>query len=223
MYERFTDRARKIMQLANEEAQRFDHPYIGTEHILLGLVKEGTGVAANVLQNLDVVLRDVRRQVETIVQAGPDKILSGKLPLTLQAKQLVQYAIEEARGLHHNYVGTEHLLLGLIRDHETVAAQVLHNLGLTLAIIRAELLAILGHNMQTTDAIALSIPLQSQDLSNRKLRASTLLQTVIDLIADMKEDSVSNKQFNLAAELRDKEGKLREIQQWLASQKNNET
>ena len=129
MYERFTDRARKVMQLANQEAQRFNHEYIGTEHILLGLVKEGSGVAANVLKNLDIDLRKIRLEVEKIVQAGPDMVTMGKLPQTPRAKKVIEYSIEEARNLNHNYVGTEHLLLGLLREQEGVAAQVLMNLG----------------------------------------------------------------------------------------------
>ncbi len=130
MYERFTDRARKVMQLANQEAQRFNHEYVGTEHVLLGLVKEGSGVAANVLKNLDVDLRKIRLEVEKIVQTGPDMVTMGKLPQTPRAKKVIEYAIEEARNLNHNYVGTEHLLLGLLREQEGVAAQVLMNLEL---------------------------------------------------------------------------------------------
>ena len=146
MYERFTDRARKVMQLANQEAQRFNHEYIGTEHILLGLVKEGSGVAANVLKNLDVDLRKIRLEVEKIVQSGPDMVTMGKLPQTPRAKKVIEYAMEEARNLNHNYVGTEHLLLGLLREQEGVAAQVLMNLGLKLEDVRDEVLNLLGHN-----------------------------------------------------------------------------
>jgi len=122
MFERFTDRARKVMALANQEAQRFNHEYIGTEHILLGLVKEGSGVGANVLKNLDVDLRKVRLEVEKLVKSGPDMVTMGKLPQTPRAKKVIEYAIEEARNLNHNYVGTEHLLLGLLREHDGVAA-----------------------------------------------------------------------------------------------------
>src|SRR5947199_4382574 len=149
MYERFTDRARKVMQLANQEAQRFNHEYIGTEHILLGLVKEGSGVAANVLKNLDVDLRKIRLEVEKIVQTGPgsEMVTMGKLPQTPRAKKVIEYSIEEARNLNHNYVGTEHLLLGLLREQEGVAAQVLMNLGLKLEDVREEVLNLLGHNM----------------------------------------------------------------------------
>ena len=135
------------MQLANQEAQRFNHEYIGTEHILLGLVKEGTGVAANVLKNLDTDLRKIRLEVEKIVQAGPDMVTMGKLPQTPRAKKVIEYSIEEARNLNHNYVGTEHLLLGLLREQEGVAAQVLMNLGLKLEDVREEVLNLLGHNM----------------------------------------------------------------------------
>src|SRR5579872_5290935 len=106
MYERFTDRARKVMQLANLEAQRFHHEYIGTEHILLGLVKEGAGVAANVLKNLNVDLRKVRQEIEKIVQSGPDVVTMSKLSQTPRAKKIIEYAIGEARDLKHNYVGT---------------------------------------------------------------------------------------------------------------------
>jgi len=145
MYERFTDRARKVMQLANQEAQRFNHEYIGTEHILLGLIKEGSGVAANVLKNLDVDLRKIRLEVEKLVQSGPDMVTMGKLPQTPRAKKVIEYSMEEARNLNHNYVGTEHILLGLLREQEGVAAQVLMNLALKLEDVREEVLNLLGH------------------------------------------------------------------------------
>ena len=151
MYERFTDRARKVMQLANQEAQRFNHEYIGTEHVLLGLVKEGSGVAANVLKNLDVDLRRIRNEVEKIVQSGPDMVTMGKLPQTPRAKKVIEYAMEEARNLNHNYVGTEHLLLGLLREQEGVAAQVLMNLGLKLEDVREEVLNLLGHGVEASE------------------------------------------------------------------------
>ena len=147
MYERFTDRARKVMQLANQEAQRFNHEYIGTEHVLLGLIKEGSGVAANVLKNLDVDLRKIRLEVEKLVQSGPDMVTMGKLPQTPRAKKVIEYSMEEARNLNHNYVGTEHILLGLLREQEGVAAQVLMNLGLKLEDVREEVLNLLGHGM----------------------------------------------------------------------------
>mgnify|MGYP005833011007 CR=1 FL=1 len=150
-FERFTDRARKVIQLANQEAQRFNHEYVGTEHILLGLIKEGSGVAANVLRNLDVDLRKIRLEVEKLVQSGPDMVTMGRLPLTPRARKVLEYATEEARNLNHNYVGTEHILLGLLREQEGVAAQVLMNLGLKLEDVREEVLNLLGHGSEAAE------------------------------------------------------------------------
>ncbi|HJO15776.1 MAG TPA: Clp protease N-terminal domain-containing protein, partial [Phycisphaerales bacterium] len=148
MFERLTDRARKVMALANQEAQRFNHEYIGTEHILLGLVKEGSGVGANVLKALDIDLRKVRLEVEKLVKSGPEMVTMGKLPQTPRAKKVLEYAIEEARNLNHNYVGTEHLLLGLLREQDGVAAQVLMNLGVKLEEGREEVLNLLGAGLE---------------------------------------------------------------------------
>jgi ATP-dependent Clp protease ATP-binding subunit ClpA len=144
MYERFTDRARKVMKLANEEAQSLNQQYIGSEHILLGLMKEGSGVAANVLRNFDIDLHKIRLEIEKFVQLGPDMVAMGKLPQTPRAKKVIEYSIEEARNLNHNYVGTEHLLLGLLREQQGMAAQVLVNLGLKLEDVREEVESFLG-------------------------------------------------------------------------------
>jgi ATP-dependent Clp protease ATP-binding subunit ClpC len=144
MFERFTDRARKVMALANQEAQRFNHDVIGTEHILLGLVKEGSGVGATVLKNFDVDIKKLRLEVEKHVKSGPDMVTMGKLPQSPRAKKVIEYAIEEARALNHNYVGTEHILLGLLRESEGIAAQVLLSLGLKLEDVRQEILNLLG-------------------------------------------------------------------------------
>src|SRR5271170_458453 len=149
MFERFTDRARKVMALANQEAHRFNHEYIGTEHILLGLVKEGNGVGANVLKNLDVDLLKVRLEVEKLVKKGTDVVTMNKLPHTPRVKKVIEYAIEEARNLNHNYVGTEHLLLGLLRDPDTVAVQILKNLGVDPDSVRRDVLTLLGQNPPT--------------------------------------------------------------------------
>ncbi|MCP4759925.1 MAG: ATP-dependent Clp protease ATP-binding subunit [Planctomycetes bacterium] len=151
MFERLTDRARKVMALANQEAQRFNHEYIGTEHILLGLVKEGSGVGANVLKALEIDLRKVRLEVEKLVKSGPEMVTMGKLPQTPRAKKVLEYAIEEARHLNHNYVGTEHLLLGLLREQDGVAAQVLMNLGVKLEDGREEVLNLLGAGIEPED------------------------------------------------------------------------
>jgi ATP-dependent Clp protease ATP-binding subunit ClpC len=188
MYERFTDRARKAMQLANQEAQRFNHKYIGTEHILLGVVKEGAGVAANVLKNLDIDLRRIRMEVEKIVQSGPDMVTMGKLPQTPKAKKVIEYAIEEARTLNHNYVGTEHLLLGLLREEEGVAAQVLLNLGLKLPDIRLEVLNILGQGMLSSISEPKVESLFSQDETPARSGAtSTLSRVTLDLSQQAKD------------------------------------
>src|ERR1700736_5523883 len=154
MYERFTDRARKIMQLANQEAQRLNHEYIGTEHILLGLVKEASGVAADVLKNLDIDLRQVRLEIEKVVQVGPGVVTMGKLLQTPRTKKVIEYAIEEARNLNDGTVGTRHILLGLLREQEGVAAQVLMNLGLKLEDVRQELLVVLGKKTGSPRAAA---------------------------------------------------------------------
>jgi hypothetical protein len=167
MYERFTDRARKVMQLANQEAQRFNHEYVGTEHILLGLIKEGSGVAANVLKNLDIDLRKVRQEVEKVVQSGPDMVTMGKLPQTPRARLALSYAIEEARIWDHNYVGTEHLLLGLVREQEGVAALVLMNLGLKLEDVREEVLNLLGQEAAKPRPRNHKLPFPADPLSAR--------------------------------------------------------
>src|SRR6266496_698452 len=104
MYERFTDRARKVMQLANQEAQRLSHEYVGTEHILLGIIKEGSGGAANVFKSLDIDLRKIRLEVEKLVLSGPDRVSLGKRPQTPRTKKVIEYAIEESRNLKHNYI-----------------------------------------------------------------------------------------------------------------------
>jgi ATP-dependent Clp protease ATP-binding subunit ClpC len=143
MYERFTDRARMVMQLANQEAQRFNHEYIGTEHILLGLRKERCSVAANVLKRFDLDLRPLRSEVERIVPGGSDVVTTAQLPLMAQAQNVVEFSIKEAHRLNDEYVETEHLLLGLLRQEDSVAAQILRNLGVKLKNVRKEILNIL--------------------------------------------------------------------------------
>ncbi|MCM8799262.1 MAG: ATP-dependent Clp protease ATP-binding subunit [Candidatus Omnitrophica bacterium] len=144
MFNRFTERARKVIILAKEEARRFNHDYIGTEHILLGLIREGEGVAAAVLQKLGLNLQNIRLEVEKLVQPGPATQILGDIPFTPRAKKALELAAEEARALGHNYIGTEHILLGLIREGEGVASQVLLNLGLDLETVRNEVMNLLG-------------------------------------------------------------------------------
>lgn len=144
MYERFTDRARRVLELANRESQRFNHEYIGTEHVLLGLVKEGSGVAIDVLHNFNVDHRDVRMRVEQVLISGPDMVTFGKLPQTARAKNVIEHAMEECRNFGHDCVGTEHILLGLVNDTEGVAGGVLRDLGLTVQGVREAVLKVLG-------------------------------------------------------------------------------
>jgi ATP-dependent Clp protease ATP-binding subunit ClpC len=138
MFERFTEHATKVMSLANQEAQRFGHEFIGTEHILWGLAKENHGVAAAVLEHFHVDLKPLRKEVEMLLNTRPHVEAIERLAQTPHAKEVIASAIEEARSLHHNYIGTEHLLLGLLRNSETIAAQVLINLGLNLNDVREE-------------------------------------------------------------------------------------
>ena len=144
MFDRFTDRAKKVMNLARQEAQRFNHEYLGTEHVLLGLVQEGSGVAANVLKNMGVDLARIRAEVEKLVKSGPSMVTMGQLPFTPRAKKVLELSMEEAHNLGHNYIGTEHLLLGLIKENEGIAAKVLTNLGVKLEDVREEVLEFLG-------------------------------------------------------------------------------
>jgi len=151
MFNRFTERARKVIILAKEEARRFNHDYIGTEHILLGLIREGEGVAAAVLQKIGVSLENIRLEVEKLVQPGPSTQIIGDLPFTPRAKKALELAAEEARSLGHNYIGTEHLLLGLIREGEGIASQVLLNLGMDLNSVRNEVMELLGSALPGTN------------------------------------------------------------------------
>jgi len=144
MFDKFTDRARKIIALAQKEAERFHHDYIGTEHLLLGLVKEGSGVAVTALNNLNVDVDKVRREVEKLVVVNDKEAPTAPLPFTPQAKRVLELASEEARALGHPYIGTEHILLGLLSENDSVAAQVLINLDLKLEDVRNEILDLLG-------------------------------------------------------------------------------
>jgi len=151
-FDKFTERARRVLSLAQEEAQRFQHNYIGTEHLLLGLVREGEGVAAKVLLQLGVELNKIRGTAEFIIGRG-DRIVLGQIGLTPRAKKVIELAVDEARRLNHHYIGTEHISLGLLREGEGIAAGVLESLGVRLEQARRETLAVLGVNsseMQTT-------------------------------------------------------------------------
>ena len=140
MFDRFTNRARQVIILARKEADRFNHNYIGTEHILLGIVKLAEGVAVNVLRRMGLDFETVRLEVEKAVGTGPETKMIGEIPLTSRAKKVIEYAVEEAKKLHHSYIGTEHLLLGLLREGEGVAARILKNLDIDLDEVRTEIL-----------------------------------------------------------------------------------
>ena len=150
-FDKFTDRARKVLTLAQDEAQRFNHNYIGTEHLLLGLVREGEGVAARVLENMNVELSKVRTAVEFIIGRG-DRPVVGEVGLTPRAKRVIELAIDEARRLGHNYIGTEHLLLGLVREGEGIAAGVLESLGVNLDKVRHQVIHVLSQSTSVSPA-----------------------------------------------------------------------
>ncbi len=235
VYERFTDRSRKVMQLASKEAERFNHEYIGTEHLLLGLVTEGAGVAAVALQNLGIDLDKIRAEVEKIVPSGPDMVTPGGRPQTPRMKKVIEYSIEEAGKLDHNYVGTEHLLLGLIREEEGVAAQVLMNLGLNLAAVRAEVLTILGHPVDApppaakppeveptppdlpaivTQAASTAQP-NLPNLTHARLgEIDAHFDELMDIANQMKEEAVAAQDFERAVVLRDQVERLGKMREW---------
>jgi len=203
------------MQLANQEALRFNHEYIGTEHILLGLVAEGSGVAANVLKNLDIDLPRIRREVERVVQPGPDMIVLARLPWGPHTRQVLEESINEAKSLKHNYVGTEHLLLGLLREEEGVAAQILFNLGLRLRDVREEVLTLLGGSSfqdasqwEEGQREQLSSEVRLQDLPAEDFPADIRqalkeLDIQIELLNQGKEEAVNALDWERAAHLFD--------------------
>ena len=170
-FDKFTERARKVLTLAQEEAQRFNHNYIGTEHLLLGLVREGDGVAAKVLANMGVELNKVRSAVEFIIGRG-DRMVMGEIGLTPRAKKVIELAVDEARRLNHHYIGTEHLLLGLVREGEGIAAGVLESLGVSLDKVRAQVIHVLSQSST-----------YSQHESRQTTRTPTIDQMGLDLTA----------------------------------------
>jgi ATP-dependent Clp protease ATP-binding subunit ClpC len=154
----FTDRVRKVLAMAREEAIRLQHDYVGTEHILLGLIREGEGVAAAVLTNLSVDLEQIQERIEESVRRGKATIALGELPYTSRAKKVLEFAMAEARELNHSYVGTEHLLLGLLREEKGIAAEVLNQLGVTLEEARRQTLKLLGSDPNATPTASAGAP-----------------------------------------------------------------
>ncbi|MGI8415065.1 MAG: Clp protease N-terminal domain-containing protein, partial [Nakamurella sp.] len=224
MFERFTDRARRVVVLAQEEARMLNHNSIGTEHILLGLIHEGEGVAAQALESLGVALEGARAQVEEIVghdQQAP----SGHIPFTPRAKKVLELSLRESLQLGHDYIGTEHLLLGLIREGEGVAAQVLVGLGVDLNRVRQRVLQLLSGHSGRGASIAQAVPPRSTEqrlsrqilprisaidarLSAMEGRVGTGAETgdldrQIEHIRGEKEAAVRTQEYERAAELRD--------------------
>ena len=229
MFERFTDRARRVMVLAQEEARMLNHDYIGTEHLLLGLLGEAEGVAAKALESLGISLAAVRHQVEEIIGRG-QHAPSGHIPFTPRAKKVLELAQREARALGHDYVGTEHILLGLIREGDGVAAQVLVNMGADLNRVRQQVVQLL-HGYQGTDVIGegsrrgkrararqLDDALARIDALDRRLAAierwaglrpdlDNLAQEIAQVRRE-KEAAIDRQDFEAAVALRDKEKQL---------------
>ena len=171
----FTDRVRKVLQMAREEAARLHHEYVGTEHILLGLIREGEGVAAAVLQNLNVDLDEIQQKIEETVKKGKAAAATGPdLPYTSRAKKVLELAMTEARELNHSYVGTEHLLLGLLREEKGIAAQVLTDAGVNLEQSRAETLRLLGSDMPQPPAAAGPTPPAAAPKAEKKSKTPAL-------------------------------------------------
>jgi ATP-dependent Clp protease ATP-binding subunit ClpA len=188
MFERFTDRARRVVVLAQEEARMLDHNYIGTEHILLGLIHEGEGVAATALLALGISLKTVRSQVEIIIGRGQGPG-AGHIPFTPRAKKVLEFSLREALQLGHNYIGTEHILLGLIREGEGVAAQVLQKLGADLNRVRQEVIQLLQGDAVRGEAQP-GPPIEPEDFTARVARAEEIEAVAREVAAEFGHASV---------------------------------
>jgi len=224
MFERFTDRARRVMVLAQEEARMLDHAHIGTEHLLLGLIHEGEGVAARALESLNISLSAVRQEVEEIIGRGKQPP-SGHIPFTPRAKNVLELSLRESNQLGHNYIGTEHILLGLLREGEGVAAQVLAKMGADLNRVRQQVIELLhGHGGERPpsgrrlrarsvgDILGLLNALdQRLEAIERWVGMRPDLRDLDEEIARVrreKEAAIEAQDFTTAAALRDKEKEL---------------
>ena len=182
MFERFSDRARRVVVLAQEEARMLNHDYIGTEHILLGLIHEGEGVAAEALESLGISLDAVRQQVEEII--GQGKVPpSGNIPFTPRAKKVLELSLRESLQLGHNHIGTEHILLGLIREGEGVAAQVLVKLGADLDRVRQQVTELISVRADED----VETPFFEPDLTPPVVSYTTLLNQVSEILSTLRE------------------------------------
>jgi ATP-dependent Clp protease ATP-binding subunit ClpA len=202
MFERFTDQARRVVVLAQEEARLLNHNYVGTEHLLLGLIHEGQGVAAEALELLGIRLEAVRAQVEEIVGRG-QVAPTGHIPFTPRAKKVLELSLREAKQLGHNYIGTEHILLGLLREGEGVAAHVLVKLGADLSRARGQVIGLLSGDAGTEEAAART-RLVRMTVPDDLLEA----QEQFAEVRREKEAAINAEDFDQAAALRDKEQQL---------------
>ena len=240
MFERFTDRARRVVVLAQEEARMLNHNYIGTEHLLLGLIHEGEGVAAKALESLGISLEAVRQQVEEIIGQG-QQAPSGHIPFTPRAKKVLELSLRESRQLGHDYIGTEHILLGLLREGEGVAAQVLGRLGADLTRVRHHVIQLLhgqrgeeptgsaagGREPRPPPQIAVRLDAIGSRLSAVEQRTGTGPDTLeldqqIEQVLRDRHAAVDAQDYERAASLRDREKdllaqKASAQQQWAAT------
>ncbi len=205
-FAQFTERARKVLSLAQEEAQRFNHNYIGTEHVLLGLVREEEGGAAKVLNNLGVDLRNVRSAVEFIISRG-DRIVLGNIGFTPRSTKVIELAVDEAHRLNSPSIDTEHLLLGLVREGEGIAAGVLESLGVSLEKVRAQIVEMLGAGSISAQTAAPNNE-EEGSLAVNEARQEALKR--LETVLDEKEAAILQEHYELAAELRNREIKLRD-------------
>ncbi len=182
MFERFTERARRVVVLAQDEARMLNHNYIGTEHILLGLIHEGHGLAAKALESLGISLAVVRQQVEEIIGRGQQEPPSGHIPFTPRAKKVLELSLREALQLGHTYIGTEHILLGLIREGEGVAAQVLVGVGVDLNRARQQVIQLVTGRAEPQDAVAIAGDLRAQ-LTSVAARLAVIERRLKDVAA----------------------------------------
>jgi ATP-dependent Clp protease ATP-binding subunit ClpA len=204
MFERFTDRARRVVVLAQEEARLLNHDYIGTEHLLLGLAHEGQGVAAIGLERLGIRLEALRSQVEEIIGRG-DSTPGGHIPFTPRAKKVLELSLRESQQLGHNYIGTEHILLGLIREGEGVAAQVLVKLGADFSRVRQQVIQLLSGSARSPEAAAETRPVAMTVPEDLREAEEQLAQ-----VRRQKEAAIDAQDFDRAAALRDQELQLLE-------------
>jgi ATP-dependent Clp protease ATP-binding subunit ClpC len=195
VFERFTERARQVVVLAQDEARVLKHNYIGTEHLLLGLLREEEGLAARALESMDITIEEVRKQVRRIVGEGDEPLATGQIPFTPRAKKVLELSLREAMALGHNYIGTEHILLGVVRENEGVAARILLDFDADAEKVRNEVFRMLGG------------PGKRAATSPR----GPVLDTEITRLRAAKDEAIERGQFDRAAELRDRERKLSSV------------